>query len=45
VPAAHAYIAAELIPDCQLHIFKGCGHSVYKQRAGEFSQLVASFLD
>jgi pimeloyl-ACP methyl ester carboxylesterase len=45
VPAAHAYAAAGLIPDCQLHIFEGCGHSVYKQRAGEFSQLVANFLD
>jgi pimeloyl-ACP methyl ester carboxylesterase len=45
VPAAHAYAAAELIPDCQLHIFEGCGHSVYKQRAGEFSQLLARFLD
>ncbi len=45
VPASHAYVAAELIPDCQLHIFEGCGHSVYKQRAGEFSQLLANFLD
>jgi pimeloyl-ACP methyl ester carboxylesterase len=45
VPAAHAYAAAELIPDCQLHIFEGCGHSVYRQRAGEFSQLLANFLD
>lgn len=45
VPAAHAYIAAELIPDCQLHIFENCGHSVYKQRAWEFSQLLANFLD
>jgi 4,5:9,10-diseco-3-hydroxy-5,9,17-trioxoandrosta-1(10),2-diene-4-oate hydrolase len=45
VPAAHAYIAAELIPDCQLHIFQGCGHNVYRQRAGEFSQLLANFLD
>ena len=45
VPASHAYVAAELIPDCQLHIFEGCGHSAYKQRAGEFSQLLANFLD
>jgi 4,5:9,10-diseco-3-hydroxy-5,9,17-trioxoandrosta-1(10),2-diene-4-oate hydrolase len=43
VPAAHAYVAAELIPDCQLHIFEGCGHSVYKQRVEEFSQLLARF--
>jgi 4,5:9,10-diseco-3-hydroxy-5,9,17-trioxoandrosta-1(10),2-diene-4-oate hydrolase len=45
VPAAHAYVAAELIPDCQLHVFKGCGHSVYKQRVEEFSELLTRFLD
>jgi pimeloyl-ACP methyl ester carboxylesterase len=45
VPAAHAYIAAELIPDCQLRIFEGCGHSVYKQRVEEFSQLLIRFTD
>jgi pimeloyl-ACP methyl ester carboxylesterase len=45
VPAAHAYAAAQLIPDCQLHIFKCCGHNVYRQRAVEFSQLMANFLD
>ena len=45
VPASHAYVAAELIPDCQLHVFQGCGHSVYKQRVEEFSQLLTSFLD
>jgi len=45
VPAAHAYAAAKLIPDCQLHIFEGCGHSVYKQRVEEFSKLMANFLD
>jgi pimeloyl-ACP methyl ester carboxylesterase len=45
VPATHAYVAAELIPDCQLRIFEGCGHNVYKQRVEEFSQLLARFLD
>ncbi|MBL7061489.1 MAG: alpha/beta fold hydrolase [Dehalococcoidia bacterium] len=45
VPASHAYAAAKLIPDCQLHIFEGCGHNVYRQRAGEFSQLLTNFLD
>lgn len=44
VPVAHAYAAAQLIPDCQLHIFEGCGHSVYKQRTQEFSKLLARFL-
>jgi len=45
VPAAHAYVAAELIPDCQVHVFDGCGHNVYRQRVDEFSQLLADFLD
>lgn len=45
VPARHAYAAAEEIPDCQLHVFEGGGHSVYKQRVQEFSQLLAGFLN
>ena len=45
VPAAHAYVAAELIPDCQVHVFEGCGHNVYKQRVEEFSRLLTNFLD
>ena len=44
VPVAHAYAASQLIPDCQLHVFEGCGHSVYKQKGGEFSQLLTRFL-
>jgi pimeloyl-ACP methyl ester carboxylesterase len=45
VPAAHAYVAAELIPDCQVRVFEGCGHNVYKQKMEEFSQLLFRFLD
>jgi pimeloyl-ACP methyl ester carboxylesterase len=45
VPAAHAYAAAELIPDCELHVFQGCGHNVYRQRMEEFSQLLSRFTD
>jgi 4,5:9,10-diseco-3-hydroxy-5,9,17-trioxoandrosta-1(10),2-diene-4-oate hydrolase len=45
VPAAHAYVAAELIPDCRLHIFEGCGHNVYRQKVDEFSRLLTNFLD
>jgi 4,5:9,10-diseco-3-hydroxy-5,9,17-trioxoandrosta-1(10),2-diene-4-oate hydrolase len=45
VPAAHAYLAAELIPDCQVHVFEGCGHNAYRQRVEEFSQLLAGFQD
>ena len=44
VPAKHAFAAAEVIPDCQLHIFDGCGHSVHKQKVKEFSQLLVTFL-
>jgi pimeloyl-ACP methyl ester carboxylesterase len=44
VPVSHAYTAARLIPDCQLHVFKSCGHSVYKQRLHEFSRLMVNFL-
>jgi len=44
VPASHAYAAAKLIPHCQLHIFEGCGHSAYKQKVHEFSQLLVKFL-
>ena len=44
VPVSQAYAAAQLIPYCQLHIFEGYGHSVYKQRTQEFSQLLVQFL-
>jgi pimeloyl-ACP methyl ester carboxylesterase len=44
VPAKHAYATAELIPNCQVHIFKGSGHNVYRQRITEFSGLLHSFL-
>jgi len=44
VPAKHAYATAALIPDCQIHIFEGGRHNVYKQRIGEFSELLAGFL-
>ena len=44
VPVSHAYAAAQLIPDCQLQVFEGCGHSVYRQKAKEFSRLLTGFL-
>jgi pimeloyl-ACP methyl ester carboxylesterase len=44
VPVNHAYAAARLIPDCQLRVFNGCGHPVYKQKAKEFSHLLTGFL-
>ncbi len=45
VPASHGYTAVQLIPSCQLYIFEECGHSVYKQRSRELSQLLTRFLD
>jgi len=44
IPVSHAYAAAEIIPDCQLEIFDDCGHNVYKEKAGNFSRLLAQFL-
>lgn len=44
VPVSHAYAAARLIPDCQLHVFTSCGHSVYRQQLQEFSRLLVKFL-
>jgi pimeloyl-ACP methyl ester carboxylesterase len=39
-----AYAAAELIPDCQVKVFEGCGHSVYRDKIAEFSQTLTKFL-
>jgi len=44
VPVSTAYDAARLIPDCRLHVFDGCGHSVYKEKVKEFSHLLTMFL-
>lgn len=44
VPVSHAYTAAELIPDCRVHIFEECGHTVHRQKGQEFSQLLIGFL-
>ncbi len=44
IPASHAYDAAKLIPNCQVRVFKDCGHSVYRQNISEFSKLLGGFL-
>jgi len=44
VPMKHALAAAGAIPDCRVHIFQGCGHSVYREKAEEFSSVVRRFL-
>ena len=30
LPVSQAYAAAQLIPDCQVKVFKDGGHSVYR---------------
>jgi pimeloyl-ACP methyl ester carboxylesterase len=44
VPFAHAYSAAELIPDCRVKVFADCGHSVYRDRLNDFSNELTGFL-
>ncbi len=44
VPVRHASLAAELIPDCQVRVFQDSGHSVYRHRIHEFSNLLVRFL-
>ena len=44
VPFAHAYSAAELIPDCRVRVFENCGHSVYRDRISDFSNEMKGFL-
>ena len=44
VPARHAILAAERIPNCQMRVFENTGHSVYRRRLREFSDLVVRFL-
>ena len=44
VPVTQAYVASRLIPDCQLHVFEHCGHSVYREEIADFSHLLVGFL-
>jgi pimeloyl-ACP methyl ester carboxylesterase len=44
LPVKHAYAAAQLIPDCRVEVFGDCGHSVYRERVPEFSQILSGFL-
>lgn len=44
IPARQAYRAAALIPDCRVKVFDGRGHSVYRDKRGEFSSLLTDFL-
>jgi len=44
VPVSNAYNAAKLVPGCQVHIFEDGGHSAYRHKVKEFTQLLAGFL-
>ncbi|HEY51063.1 MAG TPA: alpha/beta hydrolase [Dehalococcoidia bacterium] len=44
VPVHQAYLAAARIPNCQVRVFQNSGHSVYRQRIREFSDLLVRFL-
>ena len=44
VPVRHAFVAAMQIPDCQVRIFQDSGHSVYRHRVHEFSDMLVRFL-
>jgi pimeloyl-ACP methyl ester carboxylesterase len=44
IPVKHAYIAAERLPNSQLHIFPNCGHHPYLEYPAKFDRLVLDFL-
>ncbi|MBI2845703.1 MAG: alpha/beta fold hydrolase [Chloroflexi bacterium] len=44
IPVSHAYNAARLIPQAQLHVFENCGHLTQIEVAEEFNQLLINFL-
>jgi pimeloyl-ACP methyl ester carboxylesterase len=45
VAVAHAYFAAQSLPNAKLHIFDPCGHMPNIECAQEFNSLVIDFLD
>jgi pimeloyl-ACP methyl ester carboxylesterase len=44
VPFNQAYSAGYVIPDCQVKVFTGSGHSVYRDRLVEFNETLRGFL-
>ena len=44
VPSSQAYNAGQLIPNCRVKVFEGCGHSVYRDRLRDFSKELMRFL-
>ncbi len=43
-PVAHARRAAEVISNCELHVFDDCGHMPHMERADDFNRLTLDFL-
>lgn len=44
LPVSHAYRAAEVLSNCDVHIIPRCGHWPQMERPREFNQLVLGFL-
>lgn len=44
VPVKQAYRAAEVIPDCQVAVFRNSGHNVHREKLKKFSSIVTDFL-
>jgi pimeloyl-ACP methyl ester carboxylesterase len=44
VPVKHAYRAAEVIPDCQIAVFRNRGHNVHREELKKFSSVITDFL-
>jgi pimeloyl-ACP methyl ester carboxylesterase len=44
IPVQHAQIAAQKIPQAQVHIFEDCGHHPYLEYPDRFDRLVLEFL-
>ena len=45
IPVAHAHRAAQVLPNCQVHVISRCGHWPQLERADEFNSLVLGFLN
>ena len=45
IPVSHAYRAAEVLPNSEVHIIPRCGHWPQLERPKEFNPLVLGFLN
>lgn len=44
IPLGSGWRLAQLIPDCDLHVFARCGHWTQIERAADFNKIVGAFL-